>query len=55
MNISDLNNKIYGNKDLKQGEYANSIIESIQQKEIQNVNFKDYNNDSNQMNKELKF
>lgn len=52
MNISDLNTKIYGHKDLKQGEYANFIINSIEKDNFDN--FKS-NNIIDELNKEIKF
>ncbi len=59
MNILNLNDKIYGPKNLKQGEYSNFIIDSIEQQKISNINFSNYNNDDtsnfNKMNKEIKF
>lgn len=59
LNISDLNNKIYGHKELKQGENVGSIIESIEEQELLNISFNNYNNDNNSgfngINKEIKF
>lgn len=57
MNISDLNNKIYGYSSLKQGEHANSILETIEQQEMLEVNLDEYNNNDvfNNINKEIKF
>lgn len=60
MNISDLNNRIYGHKDLKEGEYANFIMESIEQQGIINLDLDNYNNKNignrfNEINKEIKF
>lgn len=60
MNISNLNNKIYGFKSLKQGEYANFMMETIEQQEIQKMNFNNYNNNDisnefNEISKEIKF
>lgn len=58
MNISDLNNKIYGFKSLKQGEYANFIMESIEQQEMLKMDFNNYNSENtniNKINKEIKF
>lgn len=52
MNIFDLNNRIYGHKDLKEGEYANFMMESIDQQEIINL---DINNRLDKINKEIKF
>lgn len=42
MNIGDLNNKIYGRKDLGEGEYANYILKMIEQQQIQKPEFKNY-------------
>lgn len=58
MNISDLNNKIYGHKNLKEGEYANFMMESIEQQEGMNINNLNNNNITNEfgeINKEIKF
>lgn len=61
MNILNLNDKIYGTKNLKQGEYANFIIESIEQQEMLNMklnnNISNISNISNfdNINKEIKF
>ncbi len=58
MNISDLNNKIYGFRNLKQGEYANFMMESIEQQEMLKMNLDNYKNsdDTNfKINKEVKF
>lgn len=60
MNISDLNNRIYGHKDLKEGEYANFIMETIEQQKminlnIDNSNYNDINDRFNEINKEIKF
>lgn len=58
MNILNLNDKIYEPKNLKQGEYANFMIDSIEQQKISNINFSNYNNDDtsnfNKINKEIK-
>lgn len=60
MNISDLNNRIYGHKNLKEGEYANFMMESIEQQKMMNLNidnsnYNDINNRFNEINKEIKF
>lgn len=61
MNISDLNNKIYGHKDLKEGEYANFMMKSIEQQELSNfninnnLNMEDINKKFGIVNKEIKF
>lgn len=58
MNISDLNNKIYGHKDLKEGEYANFMLQSIDQQEVSNFNLNLNNINDNKLNitnKEIKF
>lgn len=60
MNILDLNNEIYGIKDLKQGEHVNLKIDSIEQQEILNISLNNYKNDNidsdfNKINKEIKF
>lgn len=60
MNILDLNNEIYGIKDLKQCEHANLKVDSIEQQEILNISLNNYKNDNidsdfNKINKEIKF
>ena len=60
MNISDLNNKIYGYKELKDGEHANFIINSIEEKQIINFNSDKFYQDGisnrfNGINKGIKF
>ena len=57
MNILELNNKVHGSRELKQGEYANIVMESIEQKEMLKINFEnnETNNDFNKINKEIKF
>lgn len=59
MNILNLNDKIYGPKNLKQGEYSNFMIESVEQQKMLNMSFNNYdnNNTSNfdKINKEIKF
>lgn len=58
MNMSDLNNKIYGNIDLKQGEYADAILKSLEQKQMNkfnNISDNNFNNKFNGINKEIKF
>lgn len=60
MNISDVNNKIYGYKNLKEGEYMNFIMKSIEEKEIINLNQNIQKNNENNngfygINKEIKF
>ena len=60
MNIFDCDNKIYGTKKLKQGEYVNFKIESIEQQEllkmdIDNCNNSDNYSNYNKINKEIKF
>ena len=57
MNILDLNNKIFGYKDLKEGEYANFIMESIEEQKIANLNIDSTNNPYDmykEINKEIK-
>ncbi len=51
----DLNNKIYWNKDLKEGDYVDFMMKSIEQQEIINLNTSNYNNKFNEINKEIKF
>lgn len=53
MNISDLNNRIYGYNDLKEGEYANFMMETIEQQKMINLNID--NSNYNEINKEIKF
>ena len=60
MNMFDFNNKIYGTKKLKQGDYADFIMESIEQQELLKIELNNYsNNDNNssfnKINKEIKF
>lgn len=55
MNILDLNNKIYGYKDFKQGEYANFKIDSIGQQELLKFGNYDTSNEFGQITKEIKF
>lgn len=55
MNILNLNNEIYGTKNLKQGEYANSILETIEHQEILNMNINSAIDNVNNINKEIKF
>lgn len=52
MNILDLNSQIYGCKDLKQGEYVDFMLQSIEKQEMLNINDEvDYN----KITKEIKF
>lgn len=60
MNIFDYDNKIYGTKKLKQGEYVDFKMESIEQQEllkmdIDNCNNSDNYSNFNKINKEIKF
>ncbi len=60
MNIQDINNNIYGIKNLKEGEYTDFLMKSIEQKEMEKINFDSLkNNENNNMfkkiNKEIKF
>jgi len=60
LNIFDFNNKIYGTKKFKQGEYADFMMESIEKQELLKMNFNNYNNNDtnnnfNKINKEIKF
>lgn len=59
MNILNLNDKIYGPKNLKQGEYSNFMIESVEQQKMLNMSFNNYNNNDtsnfDKINKEIKF
>ena len=60
MNISDLNNKIYGYKELKDGEHANSIMNYIEEQQIfisnpGNMYQDGISNKFNEINKEIKF
>ena len=55
MNILNLNDKIYGTKNLKQGECTNFIIESIEQLEMLNMNLDNNISNFNNINKEIKF
>ena len=51
MNIGDLNNKIYGRKDLGEGEYANYMLKMIEEQQMQNPEFKNFID----IDKEIKF
>lgn len=55
MNISGLNSKIYGHKDLKEGQYVNFVMKSIEQQEIKNFNNNSINDKFNEINREIKF
>mgnify|MGYP006080738679 CR=1 FL=1 len=55
LNITDLNNKIYGHKDLKEGEYANFMMDTIEQQKEINFNMDNINGKYNEINKEIKF
>ena len=59
LNITDLNNIIYGHKVLKEGEYANFIMKDIEgQKAINpNIDYPSniYDNKINGIDKEIKF
>lgn len=59
MNILNLNDKIYGPKNLKQGEYSNFMIESVEQQKMLNMSFNNYDNNNtinfDKINKEIKF
>lgn len=59
MNILNLNDKIYGPKNLKQGEYSNFMIESVEQQKMLNMSFNNYNSNEtsnfDKINKEIKF
>lgn len=60
MNIQDINNKIYGLKNLREGEYTDFLMKSIEQQEIEKLNFdslksSEINNKFNETNKEIKF
>ena len=47
MNIQDINNNIYGIKNLKEGEYTAFFLKSIEQKEIEKINFDVLKNNEN--------
>lgn len=47
MNISDINNKIYGLKTNMEGEYTDFLIERLEEQEIENVKLNNYKNDDN--------
>lgn len=60
MNIQDINNNIYGIKNLKEGEYTEFLMKSIEQKEMGKINYDTLkNNENNNMfkkiNKKIKF
>ena len=49
LNIEDLNKQIYGYKDLREGEYADYMIKTIEEQQIANLNFKNFNENDNQI------
>lgn len=58
MNIFNYDNKIYGTKKLKQGEYVDLKMEFIEQQELLKMNIDSCNNmysNFNKINKEIKF
>lgn len=60
MNIFDYDNKIYGTKKLKQGEYIDFKMKDIEQQELLKMNIENCNNlgnysNLNKINKEIKF
>ena len=50
LNIEDLKNKIYGYKDLGEGEYADYMIKSIEAKQIPHLKIEEFDE-----NKQIKF
>lgn len=50
LNISELNSKIYGCQNQKEGNYTNFIMKSLEEQELNNINYK-----WNEINKEIKF
>lgn len=54
MDFNNLNKKIYGDKNLNEGEYANSILDRIEQ-EIKNFNFTNLDESINDLDKQIKF
>lgn len=51
MNIKELNDKIYGCKNLSEGENANYKIQLIEERQIENFEYKYLN----EINKQIKF
>lgn len=54
LDFNNLNKKIYGNKNLNEGEYANSILDGIEQ-EIINFNATNLDETINYLDKQIKF
>lgn len=54
MDFNNLNKKIYGDKNLNEGEYANSILDRIEQ-EIINFNSANSDDSFNDLDKQIKF
>lgn len=50
LNILELNSKIYGCQNKKEGNYTNFIMKSVEEQYIDNIN-----NKWNDINKEIKF
>ncbi len=54
LNIQDINSNIKDLRNLKQGEHANAIMNSIEQQEMMKMNLEN-DNIYNKINKEIKF
>ena len=54
LDFNNLNKKIYGDKNLNEGEYANSILDRIEQ-EIINFNSANLDDSFNDLDKQIKF
>lgn len=54
LDFNNLNKKIYGDKNLNEGEYANSILDRIEQ-EIINFNSANSDDSFNDLDKQIKF
>lgn len=54
MNIQDINSNIKDLRNLKQGEHANAIMNSIEHQEMMKMNLEN-DNIYNKINKEIKF
>lgn len=55
MNIQNINNKIYGTKNLNEGEYAKSIFQTIDQKIDLYSKFYNFNTTTEEAEEQIKF
>ncbi len=51
----DLNNKIYCNKNLEEGDYVHFMTKSIEQQDVVNLNINNFDNKFNKISKEIRF